>query len=113
MVNVMDIKEIVEASVEYLKTAVYSIQDSTGYYVIKRWIFEEDGEEITADRCIDISKAKDDLSDREYYTVYVSFEDIDSDGDFYFTENLDTKELELLIKEIVEIPSKYDNLFVK
>lgn len=94
------IHNIVSDAVENLKNRGFHATESTGYYSLKTIteIYDEEEYEYENERCVDIFKQKD--GEKEYYAVHVVYED--NETDFHYTEHLDAKELEELLKEIYE-----------
>ena len=92
------IHNIVSDAVENLKNRGFHATESTGYYSLKTITEIYDEEEYEYERCVDIFKQKD--GEKEYYAIHVVYED--NETDFHYTEHLDAKELEELLKEIYE-----------
>ena len=88
----ISIKATAQEIVDILESCGFDdVTDSSGYYVIKEF---EDGTE----RCVDVSKSTGDGSENPHYTIYVSYEDEDSD--WVYTNSLSVDELEEKLEEL-------------
>lgn len=91
--NVIHLKQTAEDIVETLKYAGFNnIQDSSGYFAIK----EVEGFDF--DRAVDVSKVKDD--GKEYYGVYCSYEN--GDSDWKCSDNLSVESLLKILQEFYD-----------
>jgi hypothetical protein len=88
-----DLREVAESIVGELKNAGYNnVQDSSGYYTIKEL------EDCDFNRVVDLSKTKED--GREYYAVFCSYENEDSD--WKFTNDLSVDSLLEVLQEVYD-----------
>ena len=88
----ISIKATAQGIVDILESCEFDdITDSSGYYVIREF---EDGTE----RCVDVSKSTGDGTENPHYTIYVSYEDEDSD--WVYTKSLSIDELEEKLEEL-------------
>ena len=88
----INIKETAQVIVEILESCGFDdITDSSGYYVIKEF---EDG----TDRAVDVHKSTGDGTELPHYTIYISYEDDNSDWEY--TDGLSVEELEKKLEEL-------------
>lgn len=88
----ISIKATAQEIVDILESCGFDdVTDSSGYYVIKEF-------EDRTERCVDVSKSTGDGSENPHYTIYVSYEDEDSD--WVYTKSLSIDELEEKLEEL-------------
>lgn len=87
----INLKDTAKEIVEVLKNSQFNnITDSSGYYIVK----ENEVKDIA--RCVDVSKRQED--GKEFYVIYVSYEDEQSEW-----ENTEDLSYESLLDKLTEI----------